>query len=145
MAEAIARHWIEQGLLGDADILVASAGIVAWPDSPPSDETLEALARLEIEHSGSSKPLTAEMVRKADLVLCMSASHHHAAQTLVEDDPDRAARIEMLDPEGDVEDPMGHGQAIYDELAAKLMELVPRRLKELLADENRAGSRSPRR
>ena len=48
----------------------------------------------------------------------------------------RPARIEPLDPDGDLPDPIGQGQDVYDALAARLMELIPDRLDTLLKEDD---------
>ncbi len=131
MAEAITRHLIDQGLLGDrADLFVASAGVAAATGIPTTREAVAALKALGIEHHGGSKPLTAEMIRNADLVLCMTDRHVRIAGDLAGDADD--ASIMRLDPDGDIEDPIGLDQSAYDALAAKLMEIIPGRLKDLI-------------
>lgn len=133
MAEAIARHAIDTGLVGgDADLFVASAGVYAATGAPPSPETLQVLSNLGIEHVGVSTPLSAEMIRKADLVFCMTAAHRDAARDLVAGSAAEAEKIQPLDPDGDIEDPIGMGLPAYDALANRFMELIPRRLKEVL-------------
>ncbi len=130
MAEAIARHLIKQGLLGgNADVFVASAGVSAGTGALPTAEAVRALRSLGIEHGGRSKPLTADMVRNADIVLGMTAAHVHTAEALA-GDGDAADKIARLDPEADIEDPIGLDQPAYDALAERLMQLIPRRLKE---------------
>jgi len=144
MAEAIARHWTSKGLLGDEDVFIASAGAYADEGSPPSRETLRALERWKIHLDGASKTLNRQMIENADLVLVMGAMHVQAARELVRGDADQIAKIDQLDPEHEIDDPIGQGQAAYDALAERFMELIPRRLKELLADENCTGSGSSR-
>lgn len=135
MAEAIARQALEQGrVAGVTDkVFVASAGLAAGDGMPVSDETLEALERIGIAHEGSSKGATADMLRKADRVLVMTEGHLRAARRLLGDDERAKARVELLDPEGDVDDPIGHGVAAYHALAKRFQRLVPRRLAEALA------------
>jgi protein-tyrosine-phosphatase len=135
MAEAIARHALEKGEVpGVKDrVFVASAGLAAGEGFPVSDETIEALEAIGIAHEGSSKPASAEMLRKADRVFVMTDGHLRAAQRLLGDDERAKARVERLDPEGDLDDPIGHGVAAYHALAKRLRRLVPRRLAEALA------------
>jgi protein-tyrosine-phosphatase len=133
MAEAIARQSLEQGLLGvDPDFFVASAGVYASGGDPPTRETLVALSELGIEHDGGSTPLSMEMIQKAELIFCMTESHRLVAIELVSDSPQNQVKIQLLDPDGDIEDPIGMGQPAYDALAVRLTELIPRRLKEVL-------------
>ncbi len=131
MAEAIARHLIDGGLLGDrSDVFVASAGVAAGGDAPATIEAVAALAALGIDHSGSSTPLTGEMIDKADLVFGMTEEHVRIARNVADSQPDD--RIVRLDPDGDIEDPIGLDQSAYDALARRFLAIIPRRLKELL-------------
>jgi protein-tyrosine phosphatase len=142
MAEAIARHFIEGGLLGtDEDIFVASAGVQAPDGSPVTPETIDSLQRLGIEHEGRSKRLTANMIRNADLVFTMTGAHLDAARALVSDSPRDQNKIVSLEPDHDIEDPIGYGQQAYDSLSQHLMMLVPQRLKEMLAGVANDSSR----
>ncbi|MDY7108166.1 MAG: low molecular weight protein arginine phosphatase [Planctomycetota bacterium] len=146
MAEAIAHHCLDAGLLDDGGrYQAASAGVRAEAGSPPSPEALAALKRLGVDHSGRSKPLSAEMIRKARVVLCMTDGHVETARELVGDEPEEAAKILQLDPQQNIADPIGRGQDAYDSLAQRFMNIVPERLKEVLAREDRAGIRPPRR
>jgi protein-tyrosine-phosphatase len=145
MAEAIARDWLDRHREQVGEAFVASAGVGAAEGIPTSPGTLAALEGLGLEHEGWSKPLSAEMVRKADLILCMSAEHVVAVKRLVGDDPEQGAKIVQIDPEGDLEDPIGMGQGAYDALARRFRELIPKRLTELLGNEDRARIRPSRR
>ncbi len=131
MAESIARHLIDQGLLGDeVPLFVASAGVAAGRGAPVTPEAAVALTARGIDHGGTSKPLTAQMIRNADLVLGLTEGHVRFARDLAGNEHDE--RIMRLDPEVDIEDPIGLDQSAYDALARRLMELIPRRLKELI-------------
>jgi len=143
MAEAIARYHLDRGVLGNgADIFVASAGLQAADGVMPAAETLTALTELGINHNGRSKRLTAQMVRKADLVFCMTASQQAAVRELVGDSPETIDKIVLLDPENDIEDPIGMSQEAYDSLGRRLSKLVPRRLKDVFskASNNRSST-----
>lgn len=134
MAEAIARHLAASGRIRGVgkETFFASAGVFAADGRPISAETLRALSRLGIECDGRSKGLTAAMVRKADLILAMTQQHADAIRDLV-GGAETAPTIETLDPSGDVPDPIGQGQDRYDDLADRLVELIPSRLSELFA------------
>jgi protein-tyrosine phosphatase len=137
MAEAIARHALETGQVTgvEGQVFVVSAGLSAGEGLPVSEETVEALEKIGIEHEGTSKRVTAEMLRKADRVFAMTEAHRIAAQRLLGDDESARARVERLDPAGDVEDPIGLGTAAYHSLARKFRTLIPRRLAEALAGQ----------
>ncbi len=143
MAEAVARHLIDRGLLGKRpDVFVASAGVAAAAGDPVTPEAMEALRALGIDHDGTSKPLTPEMIRKADVVLGMTAGHIRTAAGMA---PEARAKILQLDPGNDIEDPIGRDQEAYDALARRLMKLIRRRLVEALDHEDRTGMGSSRR
>jgi protein-tyrosine-phosphatase len=135
MAESIARRAIDQGALGPhPDVFVASAGLQADDGAPPTQETINTLAKMGLEYHGRSKPLTEQMIRKADLVLCMTASQQASARALVGNSPEQVDKILMLDPDADIEDPIGMGQAAYDVVGQRLSMLIPNRLSEVMAN-----------
>jgi protein-tyrosine-phosphatase len=150
LAEAVARHAIEQGALGpkgSSEVFVASAGIAANDGRPISRETEIALDALGISHEGRSKQLTPHMIQKADLVFTMTATQQAAVLAMVQELPDpqqQARKIIPLDPAGDVEDPIGMGQDAYDALAKRFVKLIPVRLQETLSHEDRPRIRSSR-
>ena len=131
MAEAIARSLIDKGLLGDeSGFFVASAGVATGGGSPPTPEALAALAALGIDHTGKSTPLTGEMVRNADIVFGMTNGPVRAAREAA--GKDVALRVMRLDPDADIDDPIGHDLSAYDALAKAFLEIIPRRLKEFI-------------
>ncbi len=131
MAEAITRSLIDKGLLGDGSgFLVASAGVATGGGSPATPEAMVALAALGIDHTGTSTPLTGEMVRNADIVFGITEGHVRAAREAAgKVAPDRVVR---LDPDTDIEDPIGLDRSAYDALAQAFLEVIPRRLKEFM-------------
>lgn len=131
MAEALARNWLENDAPeAIGEVFVASAGVSAADGFPPTQESITALKDRGIHHEGFSKTLTAEMIQNADLVFCMTASHVAATWIIAGDDSED--KVMRLDPNTDVEDPIGADQRAYDALADHFMELIPRRLKENL-------------
>ena len=111
--------------------MIASAGVFASDGIPISPESADALARRGIEADIRSTRLTPEMVRKADLVLGMTASHVEAARMMAGEDS--GTPIERVDPDRDIEDPIGMGQDAYDRVAERLDQVLPERLRSLLA------------
>ena len=83
------------------------------------DEAEVSVARAQLEKPG-----------KADLVLAMTAGHVQAAITLA--GGEHRDKIVRLDPDADIEDPIGLDGSAYDALADRLAEIIPPRLKELL-------------
>ena len=131
LAEGIARGKIAAGEIpGDThNLFIASAGVFAGEGAPISVETVAALERRGYPTGGSSTPLTKAMIDHADLVLGMTASHVSAARAIA---PDSPTPIECLDPQGDIEDPIGMGDAVYERLAQHLENIIPERIAEFL-------------
>ena len=74
LAEAIARRVIENA--GRKDVEVSSAGTSAWEGSPASDGALLVGMERGLDLSAHrSRPLTAQLLSEADVVLVMSPSH----------------------------------------------------------------------
>ncbi len=132
MAEAIARAYLDSATSTARDVFVASAGTAASDGAPVTPETLAALTAMGIQHSGSSKRLSADMIRRADAIFGMTEGHVAAARQLVAPDANAMSRIVILDPEGDIEDPIGLGQNAYDEVADRLRRVIPKRMQEVL-------------
>ena len=143
MAEAIARDILARGGVdtGGERIGVESAGIAALDGGAVSEETIGALESLGIRHEGRSKRLTAEMIRAAHVVLAMTPSHADAARRLVGGERQHESKVMAVDPRSAMEDPIGMGQDAYDRLARRLQQVLPARLRELLA----AGRETPER
>jgi protein-tyrosine phosphatase len=136
MAEALARKMIADRLgcsvndVADRGVIVMSAGISAMMGSRPSPEAVKVLAEQGLdltEHE--SQPLTAQLVRQADVIWTMTRAHRHA---IVAEFPEAAARTSVLCRSGgDVADPIGGPVEMYQlcadqiraELAARIAEL----------------------
>lgn len=133
LAEGIARHLQRKGKL-PADLFFASAGTAAGDGWAMSEESAAVLQRLGAVPEGHSKQLTPIMVQKADVVLGMTKSHVAQAQALVAGSGhgDAATKVLAIDPDGDIQDPIGLGQEAYDAVGRRLLELIPKRLEEVL-------------
>jgi protein-tyrosine-phosphatase len=75
-----------------------------------------------------SQPATTDLLRRADLIYTMTEAHREEVVELV---PAAAQKTYRLDPQGDVEDPIGSGLSVYQEVAHRLVELLQHRLSEL--------------
>jgi protein-tyrosine-phosphatase len=134
MAEGIAQKLFEDGAIPAAlgPLFFASAGVSAFDGAPTSEETTEVLAEMGAPVPGHAKRLTPDMIRRADLVLGMTASHVARAKALVAGDAAALARIHPFDPEGDVDDPIGLGKRAYEDLAGYFTGLIPKRVAGML-------------
>jgi protein-tyrosine-phosphatase len=127
MAEAIARALIaEAGRASEVE--VASAGANAPDGAAATDKAHDAVEKLGYDMAPHwSRQLTPEMLRSADRVFVMTGSHLRFAQAMAPD-----ASIELLDPLGEVPDPYGGSQALYDETARHLERIIRERLPSML-------------
>ena len=117
-------------------LFVVSAGVFAAEGSPASQETVQALDRRGFRvDDGGSRPLTQLMIDGADLVLGMTASHVAAARSIA---PGSSTPIEQLDPDGDIDDPIGMDEEAYEAVARKLDRVIPARLSQLLGTSAQA-------
>lgn len=134
MAEAIARRCLGEKLavepaeLERRGIMVMSAGVLAIAGLRASEPAVEALRAVGIDLSGHrSRPLTPELIHQADVIYTMTRAHARSVRAMF---PSAAEKILPLDPERDIEDPMGGGLAEYQALAMELQSLVRARLNE---------------
>ncbi len=146
MAEALFRQAMAERLgcgpeeIDGYGIVVASAGLAAWAGGPASANAQEAVAELGGDLRGhSSQPLTESLVRQADMILTMTASHRAA---LLAQFPEAGDRVWMLSPDRrDVSDPIGGPLDTYRSCARQIREHLAARIATL--DLPSAGSSGP--
>ncbi len=136
MAEVLCRQMISERLgckpaeLADHGVVVMSAGISAMMGGRPTPEAVEVMQRQGIslaEHE--SQPLTAQLVRHADMIWTMTRSHR---QAIVSQWTDAASRTHVLSrDEGDIADPIGGPVEYYERCAAQIKAELIARLAEL--------------
>jgi len=130
MAEAIARA-VLASRRGDngSKAEFGSAGVMAGFGMPATPEAVVAAAAFDGDLSGhSSQPLTAEMVATAERVYVMTAAHGERAASMV---PGAIGKIEPLDPDGDIPDPIGGPIEVYRETAERLKSALEQRFEEI--------------
>jgi protein-tyrosine-phosphatase len=122
LAEGIAQKWLDEN--GFSDWLAVSAGVFASEGCPTSEETIKALSQRGITFNGTSKGITKKMATSATAILCMSRSHLATVNQFVDN-------AELLDPSGDILDPVGQDQSVYDALAEQMDILISTKLTSL--------------
>ena len=139
MAEAMTKTEVARRLGCEVDqlesehgIKVISAGVFAPPGREASEE-----ARAEVRKRGGdleghrTSPLSADRIREADIVFCMTLSHRESVLALA---PDASERTFLLDPDGrETEDPLGGGPERYRECADRIQAAVRKRVEERFA------------
>jgi tRNA threonylcarbamoyl adenosine modification protein (Sua5/YciO/YrdC/YwlC family) len=135
IAEAMARGALAKRLgcapeeLVDRGVIVTSAGTQGFAGGPASSEAVEVLEARGLQLRGHrSRPLTAELLRAADRVYAMSASHLAAIEEM---DPEARQRAEPLDAEREVADPVGGTHEDYVRCADQIAAALERRLREI--------------
>jgi L-threonylcarbamoyladenylate synthase len=132
MAEAIAKKYLAEQLsvspdeLEDRGISVISAGSFAMPGAPAAPPAVEALKAMEIDLSRHrSQTLSVELIQQADFIFAMTRNHARSVISLV---PGSADKVSPLDPERDIEDPIGSDLPVYNQVADLLKKLIEKRL-----------------
>ncbi len=134
MAEALTRKLLAERLnvkpaeLESKGFTVLSAGAMAMPGARAAPQAIETVAEMGADLSSHrSRPLSVELIHQADLILPMSAAHTRAILAMV---PSAADKVVPLNPEGDVEDPIGLDIDVYRSLAGKMEQMIEQRLTE---------------
>ncbi len=135
MAEAILKDNIKNSNIPDESFTVWSAGIYAQPGEPASFNSREVLMdKWGIDIGGHrARLLKEEDVKKADLILTMTASHkstviaifpqvHDKTYTLREYAEDICGKKD--EKTIDVSDPYGEGIQVYEACAQEIRDLV---------------------
>lgn len=129
-AELAARLRIPWRDFARSPVQAVSAGVKAETGKPLTPEAGLALREIGVP-AGRHRacPVTAEMIGRAETVFCMTKSQRDAVIALV---PEAAGKTVCLDPDGDIPDPIGHGQEVYRECLARIRGAVRIRLDERL-------------
>lgn len=111
-----------------------SFGVAAAGGEPMTREAREALTEMNIKvGTHRAQAITRDQLKDADAVFGMTKAH---VQAVLDIAPFAKGKVFTLDPEGsEVPDPIGGSPAEYRSTAARLKQLVERRLTELLASQ----------
>ncbi|MFI5380296.1 MAG: Sua5/YciO/YrdC/YwlC family protein [Tepidisphaerales bacterium] len=134
MAEAIARGLLARSLavpeneLEKKGFAVFSAGAFAMPGARATEPAIEAGRELGADLSRHrSRQLLPELINQADFIYTMSRDHMRLVLAMA---PSAAGKISTLDPDGDIEDPIGGDLSLYQSLARQMKALIEKRLAE---------------
>jgi len=112
-----------------ARVQAISAGTSAHVGAPMTKEARQALHELGFHANGhTARNLTADTANQVEKIFCMTKAHRNAVVDLV---PAAAEKTHCLDPDGDIEDPIGQDLAAYVRCARRIHILVQLRLDEL--------------
>jgi protein-tyrosine-phosphatase len=128
-AEIARRLRIPFAPAGEAPVQALSAGVSAREGAPMTIEAKQALHSIGISANGHrASNLTAELAQQVETIFCMTQAHRNA---VIEIAPAAAGKTLCLDPDGDVEDPMGSELANYVKCARRIHTLVRLRFDEI--------------
>jgi protein-tyrosine phosphatase len=114
MAEAMLRRQFDERAI---DATVSSVGVVG-DGRPASESTIEVMADLGHDVSGHvSRPLTAESIESADLVLALAREHVRASVLLVPGAFGKTFTLKELVRRADDCGPRGSDEPLHDWLA----------------------------
>jgi protein-tyrosine phosphatase len=136
MAEVMCRTLLAQKLgckqeeLEERGVIVMSAGLSAYMGGRPSPEAVDVMQTMGIDLSThESQPLTAQLVRNADIIWTMTRSHR---QAILAQWPEAASRCDLLCMDAcDVPDPIGGPLDLYQRCAEQIKVELNGRLKQL--------------
>jgi protein-tyrosine-phosphatase len=136
-AEIATRLRIPFEAVGQAHVQAISGGVSARVGAPMTPEAKQALRLLGIPPNGHrARNVTVELADQVERIFCMTQAHRDAVIDLV---PAAAAKTLCLDPERDVEDPIGKGMAAYVDCAQRIQVLVRHRFDEIALQGGRPG------
>lgn len=127
-AEIAARLKIPFEALDTANARALSAGVSAKVGAPMTSEAQQALRALNIPAAPhAARNLTAELTQQVEMIFCMTRAHREAIIEMV---PSAAEKTHCLDPEADIEDPIGGGMEAYMKCVSRIHSLIRWRLDE---------------
>jgi len=135
MANAIATRIladklrVEPSELPLRHVVVQSAGVHASRGMRATREAVEAVKAFNTDLSSHiSQPASLDLLRRADVIYTMTDAHR---EEILQALPGAAKKTFRLDPEGDIDDPIGTGLLVYKQVADHLAEVLYQRLSEL--------------
>jgi protein-tyrosine-phosphatase len=127
-AEIATRLQIPFEALDQAHVRALSAGVSARWGAPMTQEAQQALRLLNIPVvPHAARNLTVELAHQVEMIFCMTRAHREAVIDMI---PSVAGKTHCLDPEADIEDPIGRGLEAYLNCASHIHRLVRWRLDE---------------
>ena len=131
MAEGIFRHTTR----GRGDFQVYSAGIGAVDGQPPTPHAVMAMLEVGMDISDQrSRALTADLVRQADFILCMTHSHVDSIHWMYPWAAEKTFVLREFDDtleqfEKDISDPIGSSFDVYEDCRDQIHQGIVSLLK----------------
>ena len=136
MAEGFCRKYFSDILSCQVDDLtnlgykISSAGIAAFEGAPASRHAVEVCRERQIDLTGhQSRQLTLQEVDQSDLIFVMSRNHR---SYIVQSVPSAVDKSFLLDPKGDVQDPVGFNIDVYRACFQQISENIKKKKGDIL-------------
>ena len=137
MAEGLLKKALRDMERFDAEVI--SAGVIAVDGGTVSEYSIEAMSEIGIDISGyRTNALTADLIRKADLILVMEKAHLFSVTDLVPEAKDKTFLLrefaaDEANPAADssVPDPIGRPVEYYKRCRDLLRKATSQMLKKL--------------
>jgi protein-tyrosine-phosphatase len=135
MAEYALRMLLEKERPGEAEVF--SSGTAAADGYPATQYAQEAGKIWHLDLSPhSSQMLSAQLIERADLILCMTSQHHHEVTRLDGQADHKTFLLKNFPdnhPVGEpVDDPIGQSLDKYNEAFLEIAEYLGKHLPEIL-------------
>jgi L-threonylcarbamoyladenylate synthase len=136
MAEGLCRRHLARVLGCSVDDLerngykIPSAGTADIEGMPASTGALAACAARGVDiRNHRSRGLSASVVKDSDLIFVMERAHREAVVSLV---PEAADTCMLLDPDTEIEDPIGQPVGVFHRCAQQLVTAIEERIGEFV-------------
>ena len=133
MAEAYFRALTARS--GTSGLECGSAGICASQDSPASRNAVAVMKTYGIDLSSHRSRLFSETLAKdADLIVAMTSGHLSSALALF---PEISGKIRTLAPSGDIADPFGGDEKVYQACFEEMKGHLENLFLDLISHKNK--------
>ncbi len=135
------NHWVQQVIelfdaLGLEGVEIGSAGISAMEGSMASKGARAAMAAMGLSlEAHRSRQVTSQLAEEADLILTMTHAHAVALGRMTHH-PRVYTLYEYVGEIGDVQDPFGSPDHVYEECARRMQPRIGRAIQRIQAEEN---------
>lgn len=133
MAAALFRHALDAQEEPLRSLKVSSAGVSAFPGQAVSQNSVDALKKVNINLEGhQSQPLTQELVDNALAFFCMTDSHLAMLTYQINPPPANAFMMRQFIGDGaddQIPDPFGGNLGLYEACRDSMVEAIPSLLK----------------
>jgi protein-tyrosine-phosphatase len=128
-AEIAARLQIPFEALETVNARALSAGVAARVGAPLTPEAQAVLRSMDVPvRPHAARNLTPQLADQAEMIFCMTSAQRKAVIDMI---PTVAWKTYCLNPEGDVEDPIGMGLEAYVNCALSIQRLIRLRFNEI--------------